>query len=179
MLHLDRLVGELLDLSRLESGAHPAVEETLDLAALIQHTSEVFATRAEQRGLAFNLELPDQPLNLLGRPTQLELAVSNLLDNALKFTRPGGWVRARLGLEGDWAVFTVEDNGIGIPPEDLPQLFNRFHRAANARSQQGSGLGLAIVNAVAQAHNGQVHAENLPEGGARFTLRLPLNPRNE
>ncbi len=175
VLHLDRLVGELLDLSRLEAGVHPAVEETFDLAELVQRTSELYATRAEQAGLMFSLELPDHPVTIVGRPTQIELAVSNLLDNGLKFTRPDGWVKASLAQEADQIVFTVSDNGIGIPEEDLPLLFDRFHRAANARSRQGSGLGLAIVNAVAQAHKGRVRAENLPEGGARFTFSLPKN----
>ena len=174
VLQLNRLVGELLDLSRLESGTHPAVEEQLDLKELVRSTSEVYAARAEQSGLTFNLELPGQPVYLLGRQIQLELAISNLLDNALKFTRPEGWVLAELTLERDHAVFTVEDDGIGIPPEDLPGVFNRFHRASNARSRQGSGLGLAIVNAVAQAHQGRVSAENRPEGGTKFTLRLPI-----
>lgn len=177
VLQLDRLVGELLDLSRLESGTHPAVEELLDLKELVRNTSEVYATRAEQTGLSFSLELPNQPVNLLGRQIQLELAVSNLLDNALKYTHTEGWVRAKLTLEGDHAIFMVEDNGIGIPPDDLPDVFNRFHRAGNARSRQGSGLGLAIVNAVAHAHQGQVSAENRPGGGAKFTLSLPIDKR--
>ncbi len=165
----------------LKSGTHPAVEEQLDLKELVRSISEVYAARAEQSGLTFNLELPDQPVYLLGRQIQLELAVSNLLDNALKFTHPKGWVRVKLTHERDHAIFTVEDDGIGIPPEDLPGVFNRFHRAGNARSRQGSGLGLAIVNAVAQAHQGRVSAENRPEGGTKFALSLPIGgkPRTE
>jgi signal transduction histidine kinase len=94
------------------------------------------------------------------------------VDNALKFTPAGGAVTVRLADAEADAVFSVEDTGIGIPPDELPQLFRRFHRARNAAAIPGSGLGLAYVKAVAERHGGRVAAENTGRG-ARFTVTLP------
>jgi signal transduction histidine kinase len=100
-------------------------------------------------------------------------ALGNLLDNAIKFTPGGGMVSVSLRRQGQWAELWVEDTGIGIPSDDLPQLFSRFHRGHNATAYPGSGLGLAIVAAIVEGHGGQVAAENTTSG-ARFCLRLRL-----
>jgi len=97
----------------------------------------------------------------------------NLLDNALKFTPTGGAVRLTLADEDNTAVIRVSDTGIGIPPEDVPHLFSRFHRGRNTADYPGSGLGLAIVRAIVERHGGQVQAENTADG-ACFTVRLPM-----
>ena len=99
--------------------------------------------------------------------------LGNLLDNAIKFTPGGGMVSVRLRQQGEWAELQVQDTGIGIPVDNLPQLFSRFHRGHNATAYPGSGLGLAIVAAIVEEHGGQVMAENTTPG-ARFCLRLPL-----
>lgn len=170
---LEKLTRDLLDLSRLETGAERVNFGPVILTALVQELGEVYASRAEQAGLTFTLELPGQPLTVPGHESQLRQAVSNLLDNALKFTPAGGEVRLSLVEAGDWAEVQVADSGIGIPPGDLPHLFSRFHRGRNAAGYPGSGLGLAIVKIITEGHGGQVTVENnLP--GARFRLRLPL-----
>jgi signal transduction histidine kinase len=170
---LERLSGELLDLSRIEASAEAQPRAPVALAALVREASELHASRAEQAGLTFHLALPEISPTVRGDAAQLRRALDNLLDNAVKFTPAGGKVSVGLREEGERVTLWVEDTGIGIPAEDLSLLFSRFHRGRNATQYPGSGLGLAIVKAVAEAHGGQVRAENT-EGGARFTLRLPL-----
>jgi signal transduction histidine kinase len=169
------LVAGLLNLSRLEGQTGEARREAVDLAGLARAVSEGFASRAEQAGLSFTLELPSAPLVTLGDPAQLRRALANLLDNAIKFTPAGGDVRLTVTRDGGRAVVLVEDTGIGIPPEDRPLLFQRFHRGRNAARYPGNGLGLAIVLATAQAHGGAVTLVDKPLGGG-FVLSLPLLP---
>ncbi len=179
---LNHLVRELLDLSRLEAGVD-GQKVALDLAAFVEQLTEPYAAQAEQAGIELKVALPDQKMTVCAEEKQLHHAVGNLLENALKFTPAGGEVTVELAHacssgqvqpEGDWACLSVADTGIGIPPEDVAGLFQRFHRGHNAAAYPGSGLGLAIVQAVAQAHGGQViYAPNQP-AGSRFTLRLPV-----
>lgn len=176
VVRLDRLTNGLLDLSRLETGVMQPERTAVDLLALLQEMSEIFASRAEQAGLSFYLEWPPGPeIFVPGNEAQLRQALENLLDNAIKFTPAGetvslGLRRLKTGLE-----IWVEDTGIGIPSGDLPHLFGRFHRGRNAAAYPGSGLGLAIVKAIVEGHNGQVTAANTSQG-ARFTLWLPAPP---
>jgi signal transduction histidine kinase len=113
---------------------------------------------------------------ILGDVDRLQQVIANLIDNASRMTKPGGRVRVRLSREGDRAVLAVLDEGPGIPPEALPHLFERFYRAQTSRDRStgGAGLGLAIVQAIVTAHAGSIQAENRPEGGSVFTLRLPV-----
>lgn len=169
---LTELTDGLLALSRLEAEAAPSERTSLDLAALLRAAAEPYASRAEQSGVRFDLAAPATPLPVLGDARQLTQAIGNLLDNALKFTPPGGAVAVSLRRDGDEAVLQVSDTGIGLPPADVPYLFDRFHRAANAAAYPGSGLGLAIVRAVATAHGGRATATPAAPG-ASFTLALP------
>jgi signal transduction histidine kinase len=171
---LESLTRDLLDLSRFETGTGAGEFAPLNLNDVAQEISEIYASRAEQAGLAFSMQLPDEPMTIRGHESQLHRAIGNLLDNALKFTPEGGAISfglRRLPGAGQ-AELWVEDTGIGIPPDDLPQLFSRFHRGRNAAAYPGSGLGLAIVKAIAETHQGQVEAENTGHG-ARFLIRWP------
>jgi two-component system sensor histidine kinase MprB len=113
-----------------------------------------------------------EPLMVEGMPDRLGRAVNNLLDNAAKHSPPGGPVEVTLDADG----ITIRDHGTGIDAEELPHVFDRFYRGAHARGTQGSGLGLAIVRQVAEQHGGSIGAANAPDGGAVFTLRLPVIP---
>jgi signal transduction histidine kinase len=168
---LEALTSNLLDLSRIEAKAG-ANERWYDLAALVREHCEAYASEAEQAGLAFELALPAGTVMMRGEPVQVTRALSNLIDNACKFTPQGGVVRCALARENGQIVLSVSDSGIGIPAEDLPQLFNRFHRGRNAVSYPGSGLGLAIAKAIMEQQGGTVVAENV-HGGARFALQWP------
>ena len=169
---LEELTQGLLDLSRLEA---PTTTENvrIDLIQLARELSEVYASQAEQSDLAFSLDLSEEPIAICGHPDHLRRAIGNLLDNAIKFTPAGGTVRLGVHQIDRMAEIAVADTGIGIPAEDLAQLFGRFHRGRNATHYPGHGLGLAIVKAIAEAHDGTVHAENT-DRGARFCLRLPM-----
>jgi signal transduction histidine kinase len=169
---LTLLTDELLQLARVETGIAGAQGQRFDLAALARSLAEAQAARAEQAGLEFNLLTPETPVWVMGQPEQISALADNLVDNALKFTPAGGAVTVRLAVAEADAVFSVEDTGIGIPRDELPQLFRRFHRARNAAAIPGSGLGLAYVKAVAERHGGRVAAEDTGRG-ARFTVTLP------
>jgi two-component system sensor histidine kinase MprB len=170
---LENLTRDLLDLSRFEARAVEMELVPLDLTVLLQEIGEIYASQAEQVGLSFSLQLSNESMTILGSESQLRRAIGNLLDNALKFTPEGGAISLGLRRRPGTAQLElwVEDTGIGIPPDDLPQLFSRFHRGRNAAAYPGSGLGLAIVKVIVEAHGGQVMAENTNQG-ARFTVQL-------
>ncbi len=171
---LETLTNSLLELSRIESGEIKHDATLIDLNDLVRETSELYASQAEQKGIEFSLEMLDQDIRVWVNDGQLRRAVGNLLENAIKFTPAGGIVHMGLRHHENCIELWVQDTGIGIPADDLPQLFSRFHRGRNAFEYPGSGLGLAIVKAIVDYHNGQVSAENLSPG-ARLSLRLPLS----
>ncbi len=171
---LGELTDSLLELSRLEAGAAGEDKSQVRLGGVIREMAELEASRAEQAGLNFLLDLPEAELVVDGRQDRLSSLVANLVDNAIKFTPAGGTVTLGLKRDEAWAVLWVADTGIGIPAKDLPQLFNRFHRGRNTTGYPGNGLGLAIVKAIAQGHGGSVTAQNATPG-ARFVVRLPLS----
>jgi signal transduction histidine kinase len=169
---LEILTRGMLDLSRIEAGMNQGALGPVSLTALAQEMGELYASRAEQAGLTFELSLPQAAILIQGDEGQLRQALTNLLDNAIKFTPEGG--RVGLGLEQAEGMVRlwVEDTGIGIPEEDRPHLFQRFHRGRNTEGYPGSGLGLAIVKAIADRHGGSVAAEGTDQG-TRISLRFP------
>lgn len=170
---LEQLTGRLLDLSRIEYSQTTPDFSHFDLRQLVAEIGERFASRAEQADRNFSLALPGRETPLFGNPHQLQQAIENLLENSLKFTPPGGNITLELVIQQDAAQCIISDTGIGIPDDDLPHLFKRFHRGRNAGGFPGSGLGLAIVRAVMDAHHGSVEVQNL-ETGCRFIVRLPM-----
>ena len=176
---LEHLANELLDLSRLEASQPVRNFESFDLHDLIMQVAEYFASRAEQAGRKFNLVLPDREIPMLGSRQQIQRALEDLLENALKFTQPDGSISLQVQTNETELVLTIADTGIGILPEDLPHLFRRFHRGHNSIEYPGNGLGLAIVKAIVSLHNGSVDVESAGEGkGSQFSIRLPLAPYN-
>ncbi len=172
---LEELSSNLLDLSRLEANGLSAAIVTVDLKELLQARGELYASQADQAGLTFELDLHPQPIFIRSDRGQIARAMDNLIDNACKFTPRGGTIRAALSQQDDQAVFSVMDSGIGIPADDLSQIFNRFHRGRNTTAYAGSGLGLAIVKAIVTAHQGQVEVQSAGEGeGSQFSIRLPI-----
>jgi signal transduction histidine kinase len=163
MRRLEGLTANLLNLSRLEAGM-PEERHPVDVSRVIAELSEVYASRAEQAGAMFQLELPDARMIIQGYEVSLHQAVGNLLDNAIKFTPAGGQVHVSLYQHDGWLMIVVKDSGIGIPAEDLPHLFRRFHRGRNAAAYPGSGLGLAITHSIIQAHGGMIEVQSSGEG---------------
>ena len=160
---LTTLIGDLVELARDDPMTH--VVEAVDLAEVVDRA--VIRVRRRAPGLTFDVE--GRPWWVVGEPAALERAITNLLDNAAKWSPPEGTVTVRLA-DG---VLTVDDQGTGIAPADLPHVFDRFYRSQESRSMPGSGLGLSIVRQVAGRHSGTVVASSSPGGGARLTLWLP------
>jgi signal transduction histidine kinase len=171
---LEELTGALLDLSKLESGTLDEEVGLFNLSQLIHEESERYASMAEQKGIEFSLDLPGEEIQMMGRSNQIRIAVSNLLDNAIKFTPEGGSVIIGIKTEGTSIRLWVEDTGIGIPDGEMPHLFQRFHRAPNASTYPGNGLGLAIVKTIVGTHGGSICVENL-DPGVRFMIEFLMN----
>jgi len=179
--HLSRLVNDLHDLAQAEAHELPLSRHRLDLVGLVEATTELFAPLAEAEEVALQVELPPSPLSLTADRARLTQALQNLLANALRHTPAGGTIAVRVRptqeAGGSTVHLIVEDTGVGIEPDHLPHLFERFYRTDRARSRDtgGTGLGLAIVQAIAVAHGGQVLVQSKGEGyGSRFVIALPV-----
>ena len=168
-----RQVDELLELSRIQSGQMQMLREPVDAEKLLRHCQEIFAMRAQEKGLRLRAEIGAVPL-VVGDIDHLEQVFSNLLDNAVKHTPPEGEVSIALRQSSaDFVEVVVADTGPGIPAEDLPRVFERFHQAASEKT--GSGLGLAIAREIVRAHGGDIEARSASGTGAEFIVRLPTN----
>ncbi len=168
---LTTLVGDLVELAR--DDAPHVVHSPVELTEVVERALDRARRRAP--GILFQVHTVQWPM--LGDATALERAVLNLLDNAVKWSPPGGTVRLQVRQVSDGTVvLEVADSGPGIADADLPHVFDRFYRSDDARTMLGSGLGLAIVKQVAERHGGTVSAGRAPEGGALLTLHLPTRP---
>jgi len=171
-----RLATLIADLERLADAERPGLtlqQRRLDLATLAGQRGQAFIERFAAAGVRFEQRL--EPVDIYGDPARLEQVVDNLLSNALNYTERQGSVRLTAGRQGSEAVLEVADTGIGIAPEDLDHVFERFWRADPSRSRAtgGAGIGLAIVRELVRAHHGRVEVEAAPGEGARFRVRLP------
>jgi two-component system phosphate regulon sensor histidine kinase PhoR len=170
-----RLVDDLLTLSALDSGARLPAPESVDLMRLAAEVAATLKPLADRKELALRVEpFRDVPL-VRGDRGQLKQVLTNLIDNAIKYTPEKGLVRVSAACAEGRATVNVEDTGPGIPPEALPRIFERFYRADKARSREmgGTGLGLAIVKHIVEAHDGGVSVESRPGGGSLFRFSLP------
>jgi two-component system, OmpR family, sensor histidine kinase MprB len=166
---LTTLVGDLVDLAR-EDERPPADPESVAFDELVERAVE----RAHRRATSVHFEVSLDPGQVRAQPALLERAVMNVLDNAAKWSPPGGRVWVKLEAIGAWHL-TVTDEGRGIAPEDLPHVFERFYRAPTARSMPGSGLGLAIVKGVVTSHGGNISMTSPEAGGTRVEIVLPFD----
>jgi two-component system phosphate regulon sensor histidine kinase PhoR len=171
---LGRLVEDLLRLSALEARREPAPREPVPLGPLVEHVVATVRARPEAAELAIAVEVAPDAV-ALGDPAGLEEAIENLVDNAVKYGRPGGAVRIQGERAEGRALLRVIDDGPGIAPEHLPRIFERFYRVDPGRSRErgGTGLGLSIVKHLVEAMGGAVRVESDVGKGVRFTLDLP------
>jgi two-component system, sensor histidine kinase len=179
--HLKRLVDDLLDVARLTQGKVVLQPEPVDLARLVESAVEVCMPLIESRRHRLQLALPEQPIRLHGDPIRLAQVLSNLLDNAAKYTPEGGQIEVLATADAGFATIAVADNGIGFEPdaESVAQLFAIFSQAGPAAGAGGSGglgIGLSLVKAFVELHGGSVVARSDGPGkGACFWVRLPLH----
>ena len=185
-LRLVRLVDELLDVARISRGLIELARESVDLVEIAQRAAEVSRPRIEERRQTLSLAVPDAPLWVDGDPVRLEQVVSNLLDNAVKYTEPGGRIALQLCQRGGEAVLSVRDNGIGLAPDVLESIFDLFSQVDSslARSDGGLGVGLNLARRVVELHGGRIEARSAgPDQGSEFIVGLPVQvpgtPRSE
>ncbi len=174
--HLNRLIEDLRTLSLADAGQLSLMRQPIAPRGLLEHTALAYLPVAESRGVALTVE-GDDPPPIQVDPDRLLQVLGNLVSNALRYTSDGGRIDLRATRGNGQVLLRVRDTGPGIPPEDLPHVFERFYRGDKARSLDGaSGLGLAIARSLVEAHGGRITAENAPGGGAQFTVSLPTNP---
>jgi signal transduction histidine kinase len=172
---LINLIDNILDISRIET--RELKMEATSLLKVIGSTRETIQPLAEQKGVQLEIQTPKELSTIAGAPDRLQQVLTNLLGNAVKFTPKGGTITLRASEEDDHIRVEVMDTGIGIPPEDLPQLFSDFYRGTKVTST-GAGLGLAISRRIIEAHQGKIWVESpCPESGvgSKFTFTLPKN----
>ncbi len=173
---MGRLVEGLLLLARADAGVLRMDDQPVDLGQLLEEVHGQARPLAEARGLA--LEIGSlEPLAVRGDPERIRRLLLNLAENGIKYTPPGGRVTLSLERREEWAALRVADTGIGLSPEEMEKVFQRFFRAADARSMDegGAGLGLCIARSIAEAHGGKIEVQSRAGGGSVFTVLLPLH----
>ena len=171
-VRLSRIVADLLDLSRLESGS--ALEDVVSLGATARDEAQRLEAGAERAGVSLRVAT-DAERPVRGSQQDLALLIRNLIDNAVRYSREGGSVTVEVSSDGDEVVLRVRDTGIGIPSRDIPRIFERFYRVDRARSREtgGTGLGLAIVKHIVENHGGRIEVESELGSGSTFLVSLP------
>jgi two-component system sensor histidine kinase ChvG len=173
---IDRLITDISDASRLDAELSRETSERVDLAHLLETIVEVYRFTEISKGVDVELaaDLPAQA-HVLGRDERLGQVFRNLIDNAVSFSHEGGKVLVTARAEGGLARVTVEDDGPGIPPDNLETIFERFYtERPHVNFGNNSGLGLSIARQIAQSAGGRIWAQNRDGGGARFIVELPL-----
>jgi signal transduction histidine kinase len=171
LLHV---IDSLLDISAAEGGALRLNRSQVDLRGLAERAADLYREVAEEKRIEVRLELP-APVFVEADAVRLGQTANNLLDNALKYTPPGGHVVLTATADPPWAVFSVTDDGPGVPATEREAIFRRLYRGDASRSERGMGLGLSLAKAVVESHGGTVAVGDAPGGGACFTVRLPLS----
>ena len=173
---MSRLVNNLLDLGRIETGVGLMIED-VPAREIVDNVMDGLQLRAEHKQIDLRLQLPEEPLPVVEADRALlQQALHNLVENAIKYTQPGGWVKVQASPQPESLLFAVSDNGIGIAPVDQARLFERFYRVARRGHMQerGTGLGLAIVKSIAERHGGRVWVKSQLGEGSTFYLLVPL-----
>jgi len=167
------MLGILMDISEAETGAMRLRLGTADMAALVAETVEVYQYAAEEKGVGLSYTAQG-PLLVTADADRIRQVLANLLDNAVKYTPPGGRVEVVAGRTDGAIAVSVIDSGEGISPDDIPRIFDRLYRADKSRSRRGLGLGLSLVRAVLYAHGGAIDVQSTPGAGSRFQFTLPV-----
>ncbi len=171
---MEWLATNLLELSKLDSGLVQLNLREEDLRGVVESAYQQAEPVAGRKGVELILEVPPEAVRQLHDPPRMGQVLTNLIGNAIKFTPRGGQVRVTLAVAPEGARVTVTDTGVGIPPDELPHVFERFWRGAGTRERgSGSGLGLSIVKRIVDMHDGRIQVTSTPGAGSRFTVLLP------
>jgi signal transduction histidine kinase len=168
-----QLVTALLDIARVDSRLD-RIREECDIEGLIHNVLTELQGQALSRGVGLAVDVVHGPASLLCDPAQLHQAISNLVDNAIKYSPRGSLVQVLVDTTEYDVLVTVSDSGKGIPPKDVPYIFDKFYRVKEKGQPSGVGLGLALVRSIAEAHGGTVQVESTENQGSSFTLQLPM-----
>jgi signal transduction histidine kinase len=168
-----QMINTILDVSEAEAGAVKLHMKEIDIAGVVRNAYEIFYPLAEDKNLNFTIAVPEK-CYIMGDINKIQRMVSNLLDNALKYTPSGGKVSVLIKKDTNKVEMTIQDTGIGISEEDLPQIFERFYQCDKSRSQPGVGLGLTLAKVIAISHGGDIEVTSCFGKGSTFTLKLPL-----
>ena len=171
---LSTLTGNILLLSKINNQSIRPQRTVFRLDEQIRQAIVALEQKWTEKNIDFDVEL--DKVTYSGYESLLLHVWSNLIDNAIKFDPPGGMICLRLRQADDEAVFTIDDNGPGIAPEEQERIFHKFYQRDSSREMSGNGLGLALVKQIVEFSGGTVSVENLPEAGCRFTVRLPMQP---
>jgi signal transduction histidine kinase len=171
LLHM---INTMLDITETETGVAKLAMSEVNLSQVIADACELFEPSAEDKRIKLVCKIANN-ITLFGNIQYLQRLISNLIDNAIKYTEENGKVFVRLHLKDNTVVLSVQDTGIGIEGNDLQNIFKRFYRCDKSRSKSGSGLGLSLALAISHAHGGDINVESVPDKGSTFTVTLPLN----
>jgi PAS domain S-box-containing protein len=172
---LAKLIDDLLDLSRIESGKLKMVFVPTDILGVIKRTMSIIENSAKMKSISIEIQAPENLYKVLADETRLSQVILNLLDNAIKYTSEGGAIKISVRSNDQFVEVDISDTGIGIPEKDLSRVFERFYRVDKARSRDmgGTGLGLSIVKHIVQAHGGEVWVKSTLEHGSTFCFVIP------
>lgn len=166
------MINSMLEITRIENNFEALKTSTFSLSAQLRQAYEIFSMQAEEKNLEFTLSLPDHDVMINADKLKLQRVISNLLDNAVKFTPENGRVALSLTEEPDALVMRVADSGVGISAADKKHIFERFFRADESRTKPGNGLGLSMVHAIVLAHGASIEVSDTEGGGTTFTIRF-------
>ncbi|CCQ96371.1 putative Sensor histidine kinase [[Clostridium] ultunense Esp] len=180
-VRMAHMVNDLQNISLAEAGKLPLHKEEVNLISLVQKVVQIFSAQLEEKKISIHLDLGEELTSVSLDPNRIEQVLVNLIGNGIRYTPNDGVIEITGRREGERMIISVRDTGPGIAPDDLPYLFERFYRSDKGRSRTegGTGLGLAIAKGYVEAHGGSIQAENHPEGGSIFTIRIPLESDND
>jgi two-component system phosphate regulon sensor histidine kinase PhoR len=175
LIALQSLIRDLLALGALKGALPETKKEDVILNGIVNRVVDAIRPEVEGKGLALKVEVPEALVTVKANDDDLERLLSNLLENAVKYTPPKGEVHLQLSLNGDAARIVVSDTGIGIAPESMPRIFEEFYRGKNAKEmgQEGTGLGLSLVKHIVDRYHGEIAVESKLQQGSTFTVNLP------
>jgi len=170
---LDGMINTMLEITKADSGVAELASDLLDVRHIVEEAADLFQPLAEDKGINIKMCIPSRPVFITADRARLQRAVSNLLDNAIKYTPQDGKVTISIDTDATRTSIAISDTGTGIGAKDIPRIFDRFYRGDESRSTSGSGLGLSLALAIIRAHGGDISVTSSPGRGSRFTVILP------